>query len=143
MKRNLFWFIIILSLFVASNVFAIQIKINVYDATRHNRFLSGYSTLPVENPGFIASSYDWSGVGWDSTNSNKSVALISPQHFVCANHYRLNENVTFLNQSGQLKTYGIDKYSTFSFTASDGEHVSDLALGWLDSPILEIDNINY
>lgn len=120
--------------------------INNYDPALYDRFVSDtYPDNPVPNSNFFASSYDWSGVGWMSSNQMWSITMISPLHFVAANHWHIPSgiSVTFFNRGGQLKTYTVDKYSTFSFTDENGAHTSDLALGWLTAPIPESDNIAY
>ncbi|MDD5728411.1 MAG: PEP-CTERM sorting domain-containing protein [Victivallales bacterium] len=121
------------------------LQINGYDSGRHDRFISGYSGDPVANPDFFAAGYDWSGVGWDAANDSRSIALVSPLHFVCAHHYEIptGNTVTFLNRDGELKSYTIAGYSNFSFTDSDGAHVSDLSLGRLSVAVAEADNIAY
>ena len=114
------------------------------DPTLYDRFVSGtYPGSPTPNPNFFASSYDWSGVGWMTANQMRSITMVSPLHFVVANHWQIpsGSSVTFLNGDGDLKNYTVDKYSTFSFTDGDGTHTSDLALGWLTAPIPEADDI--
>ncbi len=120
--------------------------INSYsdDPALYDRFVSGtYPDSPTPNPNFFASSYDWSGVGWMSSNQMRSITMVSPLHFVVANHWQIpsGSSVTFFNSAGQLKNYEVAGYSTFSFTDEYGTHTSDLALGWLTAPIPESDNI--
>ncbi|MDD5728412.1 MAG: hypothetical protein PHV59_07620 [Victivallales bacterium] len=125
---------------------AYALKINGYDPARHDRFISGYPEAPVLNQKFFAAGYDWSGVGWDAGNANRSIALISPLHFVCANHNKIppGNAVTFLNRDGHLKSYTVAGYSTFSYNDADGgKHVADLALGRLKNPVKPVDNIAY
>jgi len=137
-------FLICLTAFLAFFPCAEALVINNYDATLYDRFVSGsYPCDPTPNPDFFAASYDWSGVGWMTANQMRSITMISPLHFVVANHWQIpsESSVTFLNGDGDLKNYTVDKYSTFSFTDEYGTHTSDLALGWLTAPIPESDNI--
>lgn len=118
--------------------------INSYDPAVYDRFASGtYPGDPEPNPNFFASSYDWSGVGWMTANQTRSITMVSPLHFVVANHWQIpsGSSVTFFNRDGELKNYTVASYSTFSFTDANGTHTSDLALGWLTTPIPEADNI--
>ena len=115
--------------------------IDGYSSTRHDRFSSGYPGAPVVNPDFLAASYDLSGIGWSSNASNKSVAMISPQHFVAAAHYKPTGSLRFLNRDGELKDYSLTgvTYSSTTF----GPYTSDLVLGTLASPIPAGDEVSY
>lgn len=139
-------FLSCLTAFLAFFPCAEALVINSYsdNPALYDRFVSGtYPSNPEPNPDFFASPYDWSGVGWMSTNQMRSITMVSPLHFVVANHWQIpsGSNLKFLNRDGELKTYTVDKYSTFSFTDEDGTHTSDLALGWLTTPIPDSDNI--
>ena len=123
------------------------LEINGYDPNRNDRFLSGTfgTSNPVPNSNFIGSSYDWSGVGWQSDFTSRNVALVSPEHFVAANHWKIPEgsSVSFLNRDGQLKTYTVQKYTTFDYTDQNGAHIPDLALGWLTQAIPDSDHVSH
>ncbi len=139
-------FLALLISFLAVSTRAEALVINSYgsDPALYDRFISGtYPSNPTPNPDFFAASYDWSGVGWLTSNQMRSITMISPLHFVISNHWKISpgSSVTFFNRDGDLKDYNVDKYSTFSFTDGDGAHTSDLALGWLTAPIPESDNI--
>jgi hypothetical protein len=139
-------FLVLLVSFSTAFPPAEALVINSYssDPALYDRFISGtYPSNPAPNPNFFASSYDWSGVGWMSSNQTRSITMVSPLHFVVANHWQVppESSVTFLNGGGELKNYTVDKYSIFSFTDGNGTHTSDLALGWLTAPIPETDDI--
>jgi hypothetical protein len=101
--------------------------------------------LPVSNPDFIASAYNWSGVGWDRANPERSIAMISPQHFVGANHWQIpvGNTISFLNNYGELKSYTVEGYSVLESTDKNVTHTADLVLGRLSAPIQQADNICY
>ncbi len=142
MKNYLLFCAIFFLIITTGGIPAYGLDINGYDCARHDRFSSGYATAPVQNPSFFASGYDWSGVGWSPVNPRQSIALISAQHFVLANHWRIPEGntVTFLNRDGLLKSYIIDGYTSFS-SGTGSTHIADLALGQLRDPIAAADNI--
>ena len=106
-----------------------------YHNATYDRFSSGYSANPVVNPSFFAAAYDFSGVGWNPSTNQQNVALISPRHFVAANHFRPTGTLTFMNRDSVLKSY------TVSSVTRIGE--TDLAIGRLTSAILPADEIAY
>ncbi len=133
------------------------LDISGYDADLYDRFVAGtYGTdNPIANSDFIGASYDWSGVGWQTDQNWKSVAMVSAQNFVCANHYRVpvGSTVSFFNADGQLKTYTVQGYSTFDYQLTQNGNplfdnngnpymcIPDLALGWLTEAIPVSDGI--
>jgi hypothetical protein len=136
------------------------LEISGYDSNLYDRFVSGtYGTdNPVANPDFIGAAYDWSGVGWQTDYVSRSVAMVSAQNFVCANHWRVpvGSTVSFFNSLGQLKTYTVQGYSTFDYQLTQNGNplydnsgnpymcIPDLALGWLTEAIPVSDGIaNY
>lgn len=137
-------FLIFLGITFSLNAQALQI--NGYDPARHDRFVPGtYASNPVNNPTFFASQYDWSGVGWNSSRSSQSITMISPQHFVGANHYKIpaGNTITFQNRDNQLKSYTVEGYSTLDYSDPWNNYVPDLVLGKLSAPIPETDNIKH
>ena len=142
--KKIIFLVILVSLTFPLNAKAL--KINSYDPARHDRFLSGtYASSPVNNSTFYASQYDWSGVGWETSRPTRSIALISPLHFVGANHYKIpvRNSVTFFNTEGNLKSYVVDGYTTLDYSNPSGNFVPDLVLGKLSAPVPETDNIKY
>ena len=109
-----------------------------YISDWHDRFVVGtFPGAPVPNPTFFLAGYEnqLAGVGWQTGYEVKKVALISPQHFINANHFKAVGSVTFCNQDGQLKTYEIDTNTTIRKT--------DLAIGRLKNPIPPEDKIPF
>lgn len=112
-----------------------------YTPARHDRFASGYPTNPVPNsdPSFIGAGYDWSGVGWDTNYSSRSIALLGPKFFLEANHWKTGSTVSFFSSDSQLKSYSVQTHS-----GSLGSNAtSDLCLGVLSSPIPASDQVAY
>ena len=145
--KKLYQLIAIIGLFAVGSQ-AEALVVNGYNPALHDRFISGtYSSGPTPNPTFIGSSYDWSGVGWQTSAHGRSVALISPQHFVAANHYKVpvGETVTFYNGIGELKTYEVAGYTTFpEVREADGyTNIPDLVVGRLQQAVTESDDITY
>ncbi len=139
-------FLLFLGIGYSANAQALQI--NGYNPARHDRFNPGtYAGNPVNNPDFFASQYDWSGVGWDMGMSSRSVTMVSPQHFVCANHWKVptGNTINFINREGQLKSYTVNKYSSrvIDNVNEFGSHPCDLALGWLSETVSEADKISH
>jgi hypothetical protein len=109
-----------------------------YSSERHDRFISGtFPTNPIPNPTFIFSDFEsqLAGVGWQTNIKQKKAALISPQHFLNANHWKLSGTITFYNQCGELKTYDVESNTQIADT--------DIAIGRLSEPIPPEDHIPY
>ena len=86
---------------------ALALEVTGYSATVNDRFTSGFPTSPVPNTSgsFVGAAYDWSGIGWSTTiyaaSSYKGLALLSPRHFLTAQHY---ENGGLLTQGVRIRT---------------------------------------
>lgn len=127
-------------------VFALDVT--GYSATVNDRFTSGFPTSPVPNTSgsFVGAAYDWSGVGWSTTiyaaSSYKGLALLSPKHFLTAQHY---ENGGLLTQGVRIRTNagtvvsqtntGIDNLGYGLILTNGGVTAPDLAMGTLAAPI--------
>ena len=102
-----------------------------------DRFLANTPSASV-NPNFEYSSYDFSGVGWGTIDSQRrSVALISDQHFVAARHFSPGSNISFLTSTG-VKTYTVATggYSIINNPSGSGSSgPSDLRIGTLSNAI--------
>ncbi len=121
---------------------AAGLTVNGYSAADNDRFASGYPTAPVPSTSssFLGAGYDWSGVGWLTTNGKKCFALLGPCDALIANHYPLGVSSTaqFLSASGQVESDTV--------AAQPGVHsgyTNDLAVATLASPIPASDNITY
>lgn len=91
----------------------------------------------IANPDFQYSALDFSGVGWDSVNPNRSVTLISDRHFIASKHYNIGSSVSFLTASG-VTSYTVSSQTFINNPAGgpgDPSGVSDLRIGTLTSPI--------
>jgi hypothetical protein len=127
---------------------ALALDVTGYSATVNDRFTSGFPTSPVPNTSgsFVGAAYDWSGVGWSTTiyaaSSYKGFALLSPRHFLTAQHYEhgglLTQGVRILGRDGQLATgsnSGIDNLGYGIVVTNGGVTAPDLALGTLGAQI--------
>jgi len=112
-----------------------------YSNTINDRFLPGtYPSSPTNNTDFWFASLDWSGVGWNVSDPRKSVAMISPTHFVAAAHFPVSGQLSFMNSNGETMTFGVSStinYLTDPVTGSN----SDLYVGELTTPIPSASNI--
>ncbi len=119
---------------------ASAIEINGYSPARHARFSSGFPSAPVANTNgnFIGLGYDWSGVGWNPSNTVQSVALLAPGFFLYANHYPPGSTLEFFSSDGHLKTYTVQTLSGCIDNAS-----CDLGIGMLTSPVPASDHVTY
>lgn len=101
-----------------------------YTTAVNDRFGSGFPTAPVEStsPTFAGAGYDWSGVGWSTTayasSSYKGFAMLSPVHFLTAQHYEYSSPNNELTQGVRV----LDKTGTVH-TQSNSGTVSNLGQG--------------
>ena len=130
----------VISLLLVGSTSALQIR--VYDSVRHNRFASGYASNPVANTNFFQDYYDFSGIGWNTTAPYLSYTLISPKHFIGANHVRAGagSNISFQGRDGVVRTYTVA--NTYNLTNSAGEN-TDLYVGEFSQAIEICDNITF
>jgi hypothetical protein len=100
-----------------------------YSAARHDRFVAGtFPSAPTPDPTFLLADHaaDLTGVGWQTFAPGIKGTLISPQHFVNADHYKVAGTISFLDSSGNLRTYGVEANEAVW---------GDLAVGTLVAPI--------
>ena len=111
-----------------------------YTPSRHDRFLADGS----DNPNFIAAGFDLSGIGVgnpsngpnneDKTRTSR-VVLISPQHYIGANHASTGRP-TFQGNDGNLHDYDIGSITRLNTVDQNGvSQQSDLRLYTLAAPI--------
>jgi hypothetical protein len=120
-----------------SRVSAIQIT--GYSAAANDRYSSGFPGAPIENSGgtFVGLGYDWSGVGWSSTDGTKGFGFLSPQHYLVASHYggaaavtvSPSDGVTSSGTQSGVVNLGIPTYTY------NGTSTYDLSIGTLTAPI--------
>lgn len=117
------------------------LQIHEYEKARHLRFEEGsYPVNPEPNRFHWANDYVFNGVGWSTDDPVKSFVLISPRHFVGANHFRpaLGSQIQFLSFDGQVRTYTYAKF--YNIENSKGED-TDLFIGELAENIPASHNI--
>jgi len=113
--------------------------IRAYNAQRHDRF-TGFPNTPVFNVNFMHASYDLTGVGWDTSDTRRQLTMISPIHFVGANHFKpaVNATIRFLSADGTLKDFTVVSRTNIN---NDAGEASDLFIGTLNRPILPNEGI--
>lgn len=107
--------------------------IDGYSAARNDRFATGtfpIGTPPTPNGTFYESVYDFSGVGWvpGAGPGTKQVTMISPIHFVSAQHFLpgLGTTIAFRAKDGSYQTRTVSMQTQL---------VGDVAIGELSSPL--------
>ncbi len=92
--------------FTATALTGYGMDITGYSSDEHDRFSSGYPADPVPNTSddFVGLGFDWSGVGWSSSDSRKSFAFLSPRHYLVARHFGGAPNVIIQGSNGQIHT---------------------------------------
>jgi uncharacterized repeat protein (TIGR01451 family) len=117
------------------------LSIRSFSADRHGIFV-GFPSNPTPNTGFYHKTKDFSGVGWSTSDTRKHFTLISPKHFVCANHFRppLNSSIRFMNRSGVIKTYTIGALHT---VPNSSGQATDILVGELTAPIPSSDQVSH
>ncbi len=107
--------------------------IDGYSPARHDRFTPGTfpaGTPPTPNGTFYQSGFDFSGVGWvpGAGPSTMQFAMVSPTHFICAQHFLpgLGTTVAFRAKDGSYQTRTV---------ALQTQIVGDVAIGELSSAL--------
>jgi len=128
-------------LFLLSTVQSQALSIQGYSAEVHDRFSSGYPTTPVPNASvnFIGKDFDWSGVGWDASNSARSVTLINSSHFVGAYHFSpsIGATINFFDPAtATILSRTVTSYIDLTDPFDDGiTQRTDLRVGVLSAPL--------
>lgn len=100
-----------------------------YNPARHSRFMLGtFPEQPVLNDVFFLSEYadQLRGIGWQTGHPVKKVALITPQHFLTATHYKATGSITFLDSSGNTQTFAVSNITKIH---------EDISIGTLEVPV--------
>ncbi len=106
-----------------------------YDGETDDRFMPGtYPSAPQHNPYFRFGGMDWSGVGWNIEDPRKSVAMVSPKHFVAAGHFAVSGHLAFMAPDGRQVIREVSGTVHVLIDPMSGL-VSDLYLGELVEPI--------
>lgn len=127
---------------------ALGLDVTGYSSAVNDRFAAGFPAAPLPNTSgsFVGAAYDWSGVGWSTTtyaaSTYKGFALLSPRHFLTAQHY---ENGSLRTAGVAVRTEGGGVVSQtaqsvtnlgYGFVVTNvGVTAPDLALGTLTGPI--------
>jgi autotransporter-associated beta strand protein len=127
---------------------AAGLDVNGYSSTVNDRFTSGFPTAPEPNTSgsFVGAAYDWSGVGWSTTtyaaSSYKGFAMLSPRHFLTAQHYEngglLTAAVAVQTKSGAVVSQARQTVTNLGYgfvVTNVGVTAPDLALGTLTAAI--------
>ena len=126
-------FFLIAVLAVALGATARASIIDGYLPSRHDRFSSGgYGGGAVSNPTFLLAGDDLSGIGREGSHP---VTMISPIHFLAAQHFPPSGTVTFVNQDNATVNFSI------ASTAAVGS--TDLMVGTLTTAIVPADKITF
>lgn len=150
------WIVLILSILLLSAGAVHALQVTNYNSTNNNRFVSGFATNPVANTStnFVGAGYDWTGVAWSTTthaaSSFKGLGMLSPQHFLTAQHYEYTNNserttgVRLVSESGAVVSQPVAAVTNLGYgviVANYGNTNYDLALGRLSNQITQPDNI--
>ena len=106
-----------------------------FDPERHQVFAEGtFPNAPELNASLWAAPRNFSGVGWSAGDTRKNFALISPRHFVGANHFRpsLGSEIHFRGLDGTIRT---STYERFYPIKNEANENTDLFIGELAEPI--------
>jgi len=127
---------------------ALALDVTGYSTTVNDRFTGGFPSNPTPNAaaGFVGAAYDWSGVGWSTTtyaaSSYKGLVLLSPRHFLTAQHYEngglSTQAVAARANDGRIVSQtnvGIHNLGYGAIVTNGGVTANDLALGTLAAPI--------
>lgn len=111
--------------------------------TANQRFTGTFPTSPTANGSFQFSSFDFSGVGWQTASSAFGVTMISPQEYITAAHVAPanGASLTFLGSDNVLHTYTVD--STTAITLPLNGATTDLVVGRLTAPIAPGDHVAF
>lgn len=132
---------VILSLL--SGISSQALEIRAFDGATHNRF-TNFPTAPNHNSTFIYNAYDLTGVGWLNNDVRRQFTMVSPIHFVGANHFRPNLNnlqrINFLDENNNIITRNIASQLAI---LNDNNADSDLLLGKISLPLDPNEGISF
>ncbi len=129
------WALRSMVLWAALGAQAGAMQVTGYSSAVNDRFSEGFPTAPTNNAdtNFVGTGYDWSGVGWASTDGTKGFGLISPRHFLVASHYGGAAAVRVFNDNGVLATVAQQSVTNTGYGISLSG-VLDLSVGTLVLP---------
>jgi autotransporter-associated beta strand protein len=143
------------ALFCACHLELSAITITAYSDTVNDRFSSGFPLAPIANAdgSFIGNGLDFSGVGWSTTipggisnNSYKGLGMLSPIHFLTAQHFEYPQvanqdtrGIRIRQQDGTISTAnGVSLINNLDFgwyVDNNGNADHDLAVGTLSETV--------
>jgi len=111
------------------------IQITGYSATANDRFSSGFPTVPIENTSgsFVGAGYDWSGVGWATTDGTKGFVFLSLQLYLVANHYGGSASITLNGDNGLVSASQDSVTNSGAGVVLNGQ--PDISIGKLSAPV--------
>jgi len=109
-----------------------------YSSAVNDRFASGFPTAPLPNTSgsFIGLDYDWSGVGWASTDGTKGFGFISPRHYLVASHYGGATTLVLRRADGTLVS-GTQQSVTNTGYGFQSSGTYDMSVGELTAPLAD------
>lgn len=121
--------------------YADALVIRNYQPAQHDRF-TNFPSAPQHNPQFIHAAFDFTGVGWNKSDTRLQYTLVSPLHFVGAYHARpgLGHTLRFLTADGTIREYKVA--ATSGIPNASGQN-TDLFVGRLTAPIVDADGISH
>ncbi|WP_377174488.1 hypothetical protein [Roseibacillus ishigakijimensis] len=136
MMKDGFWLAL---LFCEGALFGEEIR--EYEPARHDRFVDFPADLAANEEFFLAAE-DWSGFGWSVEDPRKHFTLISPRHFVGAQHFRPSpgQEVRFVGRDGVPRTFTIGTLAAIPHDS--GTSPSDLFVGELTEAVAPLDSIS-
>ena len=128
--------ILLLVVALISSAGAIQFRDNSNGGRSDNRRFVGSLGSPATltaDDSFLLAGFDTTGVGWYVQDTRRQFAMISPQHFVCATHFRpaATGQVRFLGSDGVVYTHEIERVEI----VRDSGGSTDLSVGTLEVPV--------
>jgi hypothetical protein len=109
------------------------LEIRTYNAAVHDRF-TGYPSFPVMNPGFLYDASKFTGVGFHATQGHKQFALVSPRHFLFADHAKPSPGhiLKFVAADGSVVQRTVTTTTTIN---APNPGITDLTLGTLNAAL--------
>lgn len=150
------WIYLILPILLVSMGAVQGLQVTNYTSTANDRFISGFATNPIANTStnFVGAGYDWTGVAWSSAthaaSSFKGLGMLSPQHFLTAQHYEYTNNserttgVRLIGENDVVVSQPVASVTNLGYGViipNYGNTNFDLALGRLSNQITQPDNM--
>lgn len=104
------------------------LTVNGYDPNRHERF--------ANDPAFIGTGFDWSGIGKSNQATSRWGTLVTPSFMISATHFVPSGSVRFFQSNDPAGPF-VDRniVQSIVLTQDGSAKTSDLVLLRLDSPV--------